>query len=74
MARKILMECLVLVVVVSLAFAAVYAAEADSVSTNDSADGQSHLYISGSGDVSHVNGPSDAVNFTAPVYTLPLHI
>ena len=54
MEGKIIIECLILLLVVSLAFASIYAAETGEVSQEDTSDWQSHLYISGSGDVSHI--------------------
>ncbi|WP_459537959.1 hypothetical protein [Methanobrevibacter sp.] len=56
MAGKTILQGLVLVLIVSLAVAAIYAAESGEVSHDDSSNGQAHLYISGSGDVSHVMG------------------
>jgi len=55
MNRARLIQVLILAVVVSLAFAGVYAAgEAGEVSNADSTDDIGGLYISGSGDVCHV--------------------
>ena len=50
---KIILKGLILILIVSLAFAAIYATETEETH-NDSSNGESHLYISGSGDVSHV--------------------
>jgi len=55
MKRARLIQVLILALVVSLAFAGVYAAdEAGEVSHADSTDDIGGLYISGSGDVCHV--------------------
>ncbi|WP_407377381.1 hypothetical protein [Methanobrevibacter sp.] len=55
MKKATLIQGLILVLVVSLAFAGVYAAtEVGEVSHDDSTDHVDGLYISGSGDVCHV--------------------
>lgn len=51
---------LILLLVVSLAIAGVYASEAGEVSHDDATDNSSGLYVSGSGDVAHVSGYSDS--------------
>lgn len=58
MASKTILQGLILVLIVSLAVAAIYATESGEVSHDDSSNGQSHLYISGSGDACHVMGSS----------------
>ncbi len=56
MKRARLIQVLILALVVSLAFAGVYAAgEAGEVSHADSTDDVDGLHISGSGDVCHVS-------------------
>lgn len=56
MKRATLIQGLIIVLVVSLAFAGVYAAgESGEVSHTDSTDHADGLYISGSGDVCHVS-------------------
>lgn len=59
---KTIIQGLILILVVSLAFASIYAAETGEVSHSDSSNGQNHLYISGSGDVAHVVTSADPVH------------
>ncbi len=60
MNRAGLIQGLILLLVVSLAIAGVYASEAGEVSHDDATDNSSGLYVSGSGDVAHVSGYSDS--------------
>ncbi|MEE1129393.1 MAG: hypothetical protein UHW99_05360 [Methanobrevibacter sp.] len=55
MKRARLIQGLIIVLVISLAFAGVYAAEAGEVSHADSNNHVDGLYIRGSGDVCHVS-------------------
>ncbi len=57
MQRKSIIQGLIVILIVALGCAAIYAAETGEVSHTDSTKGESHLYISGSGDVSHVENP-----------------
>ena len=59
---KLIIEGLILIMVFSLAFATIYAAETGEISYDDSSKGESHLYISGSGDVSHVLDSANPVH------------
>lgn len=59
---KLIIEALTLIMIVSLAFATIYAAETGENSNDNSSKGESHLYISGSGDVSHVLDSASPIN------------
>lgn len=54
MENKRIIQGLILILIVSLTCAAIYAVETAEVSHTDSSNGQGRLYISKSGDVSHV--------------------
>ncbi len=65
MESKRLIQGFIVLLIVSLACAAIYAAETGEVSHTDSSKTESHLYISGSGDVCHVVdsfGPTHDIN------------
>ena len=60
MNKAILIQSLIFVLVVSIAFAGVYAGEAGDASHHDTTEKVDGLYVSGSGDVSHVPGYSNS--------------
>ena len=68
MARKIIMECLVIVLVLSLAFASVYSAEADSGAHGDSADDLGNLYRSGLDNISQDDSSLFLFHFDTAVH------
>lgn len=59
---KIILEGFILILVVSLAFATIYAAETGEITHGDSPNYESHIVIRGSGDANHV------YDFDSPVH------
>jgi len=74
MDRARLIQGLIFVLVVSLAIAGVYAGDAGDTPHDDTTDNVDGLYLSGSGDVSHVPGYTHSVGEAHHVDTIPLHI
>lgn len=56
MDNKRIMQGLILVLIVSLSFAAVYSAEIGEVSHNDSSNSHDNIHISGSNNITDVMG------------------
>ena len=69
MEGKLIIECFVVILVISLAFAAVYAAETDNAALSDSPDGQGHIHISKSSDVSHLDASLSEIPYN-PAYNM----
>lgn len=74
MEGKLIMECFALVLIISLAFAAVYSVDADSAALSDTAEGQSQMHISQSDDASHLNSSLSEIHYGDSVYNMTLHI
>ena len=72
MEGKLIIECFALILIISLAFAAVYSADADSVTLNDTTDEQGQ--ISQSDDISHLNSSLSEIHYGGPVCNMALHI
>lgn len=74
MNKAILIQGLIFVLVVSIAFAGVYAGEAGDASHHDTTEKVDGLYVSGSGDASHVPGYSNSFGDEPHIETMELNI
>ena len=74
MNRTGLIQGLIFVLVVSLAIAGVYAGDAGDTPHDDTTDNVDGLYVSGSGDVSHVPGYSNSFGDAPHIETIEHHI
>lgn len=69
-----LIQGLIFVLVVSLAIAGVYAGTAEETAHDDATNDVDGLFISGSGDVSHVPGYTHSHGDAPHIETMTLHI
>lgn len=74
MDMKKIIQCLIILLVISMTFACIYACEIDDVSNGNSSDGSDGLYISGSGDVCHISKNTHEAHQHNNIDTIVLHI
>lgn len=74
MESKKIIQCLVVALIISLSFAAIYAAETGEINHNDSSNNQNEVHIKGSGEVIDLMGPVGPVHHHTQPDTLVLHI
>lgn len=74
MKSKKIIQCLVVALIISLSFTAIYAAETGEVNHNDSSSNQNGIHISGSSEITDKMGSSSPIHNHTQPNTLVLHI
>ncbi|WP_407379670.1 hypothetical protein [Methanobrevibacter sp.] len=73
MESKKIIQCLVLALIISLSFAAIYATETGEINHNNTSSDQNGIHISGSNNITDIMGSVSPIQHHAPA-TLELDI